>query len=318
MTSPERHRATPGPRGSPGASAAGATCIIARMGMGSKGMVRGHRSGHRAAEGHAGSCGVDAAPQPRGQTPKHPRMRRPRALLSSLVVATLLVGCSGTMPPGGQASLKVTVEQVDALRRYEYGYRLQPGDVLEVFIYRHQELSRKTVVRPDGLISLPLLGDVRAAGLAPQDLAKALTAQLAQRLRDPEVTVLVENPPEPMVYVVGSVGAPRALPLRSARTLAQALAQSGDLAKSAAVDAVSVLRLNEEGMLEMHLARVEGAGPGSSQPELYMAMNVMTLKPNDLVVVPESLRSQIMRGFIDMNTVISPFLNLWILREVTR
>jgi hypothetical protein len=47
-------------------------------------------------------------------------------------------------------------------------------------------------------------------------------------------------------------------------------------------------------------------------------MNVMTLKPNDLVVVPESLRSQIMRGFIDMNTVISPFLNLWILREVTR
>jgi hypothetical protein len=49
-----------------------------------------------------------------------------------------------------------------------------------------------------------------------------------------------------------------------------------------------------------------------------MAMNVMTLKPNDLIVVPESLRAQMMRGFVDMNTVISPFLNLWILREVTR
>jgi polysaccharide export outer membrane protein len=240
------------------------------------------------------------------------------ALLLHLMMALVLGGCAGTLPPGGQASLKVTVEQVDALRRFEYGYRLQPGDVLEVFVYRHQELSRKTVVRSDGWISLPLLGDVRAAGQAPQELAKTLTGLLAQRLRDPEVTVLVENPPEPMVYVVGSVGAPRALPLRSARTLAQALAQSGDLAKSAAVDAVSVLRLNDEGALEMHLAKVQGGPRVVSQPELYMAMNVMTLKPNDLIVVPESLRAQMMRGFVDMNTVISPFLNLWILREVTR
>jgi hypothetical protein len=81
---------------------------------------------------------------------------------------------------------------------------------------------------------------------------------------------------------------------------------------------VSVLRLNEEGVLEMHLARVQGDQRGVSQPELYMAMNVMTLKPNDLIVVPESMRAQLMRGFTDLNTVISPFLNLWILREVTR
>jgi polysaccharide biosynthesis/export protein len=245
---------------------------------------------------------------------------RLRAGMAALAMAVLAgVGCTGTMPPGGQASLKVSVEQVDALRRYEYGYRLQPGDVLEVFVYRHQELSRKVVVRPDGLVSLPLLGDVKAAGQAPQDLARQLTGLLSQRLRDPEVTVLVENPPEPMVYVVGAVGIPRALPLRSARTLAQALAQSGDLSKNAAVDAVSVLRLNDEGVLEMHLAQVQGEPRRLvSQPELYMVMNTMPLKPNDLVVVPESLRSQMLRGFTDVNTVISPFLNLWILREVTR
>ncbi len=243
-----------------------------------------------------------------------------RAGMAALAVAVLAgVGCTGTMPPGGQASLKVSVEQVDALRRYEFGYRLQPGDVLEVFVYRHQELSRKVVVRPDGLVSLPLLGDVKAAGQAPQDLARQLTGLLSQRLRDPEVTVLVENPPEPMVYVVGAVGIPRALPLRSARTLAQALAQSGDLSRNAAVDAVSVLRLNDEGVLEMHLAQVQGESRRQvSQPELYMVMNTMPLKPNDLVVVPESLRSQMLRGFTDVNTVISPFLNLWILREVTR
>lgn len=242
-----------------------------------------------------------------------------RALLPALAAAALLVACASPLPSGPQARLSVTVEQVDALKRYQLGYAVQPGDVLEIFVYRHQELSRKVVVRPDGKVSLPLMGDVVAAGQSPAELAKQLTARLAQRLREPEVTVIVENPPEPMVYVVGSVGTPRAVPLRTARTLAQALAQSGDLGRSAAVDAISVLRLSNEGVLEMHLARIDtDTARAVSQTERYMAMNVMTLQANDLVVVPESVRSQLMRGFVDFNTVLSPFLNLWILREVTQ
>jgi Polysaccharide biosynthesis/export protein len=120
-------------------------------------------------------------------TPNRTGGRSAWAMLAATVLLLLtalsIPGCTSTLPYGGTASLKVTVEQLDALRRFEYGYRLQPGDVLEVFVYRHQELSRKTVVRSDGLISLPLLGDVRAAGQAPQDLAKTLTGLLAQRLR---------------------------------------------------------------------------------------------------------------------------------------
>lgn len=233
------------------------------------------------------------------------------ALSIAMLVATQ-VGC--TTPPTSTLTLQVKADVVDAARRYEIVYRLQPGDQLEVFLNRHPDYSRKLTVRPDGFITLPLVDEVKVTEKTPKDLAEELKRLFAVRLKDPEVNVIVLNPPEPVVYVVGEVGAPRALPLRQATTVAQALAQSGGATRGAQLGAVSVIRLNELGYLEALSIEIPEGHDG--QPDAYMALAAMALKPNDLVLVPESARSQILRVLQDTSIAIAPLFNVLLLREI--
>lgn len=234
---------------------------------------------------------------------------RIRSAVQIVALGFFLAGCASTTT---EASLKVKVEVLDALSRYEIAYLLQAGDQIEVFVYRHPEFSRKSIVRPDGFISLPLLGDVRAAGKTPLELGKELTKLFSVRLRNPEVTVIVENPPEPMVYVLGEVGGPKALPMRQVKTAAQAIAQAGAVTKAGDLFSVSVVRLSKGGLLEAHTVRTEGY----NQPEVYMALQNMLLQPNDLVVIPESYRGQIVRLFTDVNALIQPYFQYRILQTI--
>lgn len=133
------------------------------------------------------------------------------------LAAALLAACTS---PVTDATLAVQVEVLDNLRRYQHVYVLQPDDAIEVFVYRHPEFSRRTTIRPDGIISLLLLGEIKAAGKAPRELNKQLTELFGQRLVNPEMTVIVENALEPMVFVLGEVGAPRTITLHQAKTVA--------------------------------------------------------------------------------------------------
>ena len=232
-----------------------------------------------------------------------------RSTLCAVVSGILLAGCAATTTT---ESLSVEVEVLDMLNRYETAYLLQAGDQLEVFIYRHPELSRKSVIRPDGFISLPLIGEIKAAGKAPRDLNAELAAKYGDRIKNPEVTVMVENPQEPMVFVLGEVGAPKAVPLRQARTAAQAIALVGNAVKTADLSSLAIVRLNNKGLLEAHTVKSEGF----NQPELYMALQNMALKPNDLVFVPESYRGQLVRLVTDVNAMVFPYYQFRILQSV--
>jgi polysaccharide export outer membrane protein len=234
-----------------------------------------------------------------------------RSALCAAMLGVLLAGCAVTTTT---ESLSVEVKVLDSLTRYEAAYLLQAGDQIEVFVYRHPDLSRKAVVRPDGFISLPLLGDVKAAGKAPRDLGDDLRDRYAVRIVNPEVTVIVENPVEPNVYVLGDVGAPRALPLRQARTVAQALALSGNANKAGDLFSVTIIRLNKEGLLESHTVKADGY----NQPEILMALHNMALQPNDLVFVPESYRGQVVRLITDINTILVPYYQFKILQTITK
>lgn len=227
----------------------------------------------------------------------------------------LLAGCIA--PPTvnvADAKIEASVQVLDALTKYEVAYSLQAGDLLEVAVYSHPAFSRKVTVRADGFVSMPLLGDVRAAGKAPSQLARELTELFSVRLRNPEITVIIENPPEPMVYVLGDVGAPRPLPFRQVKTVAQAIAQSGATPRSADLKGVSIVRLNKQGFVEAHSVNFKG----NSQPEMFMALQSMTVQPNDLVIVPESYRSQITRIFSDVNTFMQPYYQFRILEQITK
>ena len=243
---------------------------------------------------------------------------RPFAASSRMLAAAFLAafagGCAAPEPPHDGTRVQVQDEVLSGARRFERVYVLQAGDLIEVYMPRFAELGRKVAVRPDGFISLPMLGDVKAAGRSPTQLAEDLRTLYSNRLRDPEVNVIVLNPPEPMVYVVGQVGAPKAVPLRQALTLAQAVVQAGDATHTAAPESISVIRLDDQGQLVAHVVKPNGA----SQPEYYMAMAAYALKANDLVVVPESYRSQIMRVLTDTSVALTPILNVLILREIAR
>ena len=152
-------------------------------------------------------------------------------------------------------------------------FRLSREDVVEVSVWKEPELSRTVPIRPDGKITLPLLGDVKAEGLTPQELETKVQKQLATLVRDPHVTVIVHDVNGQRVYVTGMVGHPGAFPLRNTMGVLQALALAGGLAEFADRGSISVLRADGR--------RLEVA-----YDDLVTGRSKVTLGPGDTVVVP--------------------------------
>jgi polysaccharide export outer membrane protein len=121
-------------------------------------------------------------------------------------------------------------------------YQLVPGDKLRIEVYKDPQLSQSLQVRPDGKITLPLVGDVDAAGLTPLVLRDQLTTALKEYITNPVVTVIVVEAQPTSIYVVGEVNSPGAIPLGTSLTVLQALALAGGLKDFANVKNIRVLR----------------------------------------------------------------------------
>ncbi len=132
------------------------------------------------------------------------------------VFATMGLGCASH-----------TVSQLAKQRPEAEEYRIGREDVLEVVVFREPELSRVVPVRPDGRISLPLAGEVEAAGKTPAELQKGLTQALASYVHDPAVAVLVREINAARVFVLGEVARPGGFPLRGPMSVMQAMAMAG-------------------------------------------------------------------------------------------
>jgi polysaccharide export outer membrane protein len=121
-------------------------------------------------------------------------------------------------------------------------YRIGPEDVLDISVWKSPELSRMVPVRPDGKVSLPLVNDIQAAGLTPNDLRDQLTARLAEFIPEPEVAVIVREVRSIKVAVVGAVKTPGRYELKSAATVLELLALAQGLTDFASDDRIVVLR----------------------------------------------------------------------------
>jgi polysaccharide export outer membrane protein len=117
-------------------------------------------------------------------------------------------------------------------------YRIGREDVLEVVVWREPELSRVVPVRPDGKISLPLAGEMEAAGKTPGELQVELTRALGPYVRDASVAVLVKEINGDRFYVLGEVHKPGAFPLRGPVSVVQAIALAGGRGDFAGDDVV--------------------------------------------------------------------------------
>ena len=141
----------------------------------------------------------------------------------------------------GSACAHHEVSQEDEAKQVVQEYRLAKEDVVEVSVWKEPDLSRTVPVRPDGKITLPLVGDLPAEGLTPAQLEKSVQDKLSPLVRDPRVTVIVHDVNGSRIYVTGMVSRPGAFPLRSHMTVLQALAMAGGLAEFADRGEITVL-----------------------------------------------------------------------------
>jgi polysaccharide export outer membrane protein len=151
----------------------------------------------------------------------------------------------------GFASLACAQEHADSNAIvHAYGdseFRLGPDDVIEVSVYQDKDLDRTVPVRPDGKISLPLIGEMPASGKTATDLQKEIAQKLKQYIADPTVTVVVKEVNSPKVSVLGEVKTPGMYKIKDHATLLDAIASAGGLTEYAKRNKIYVLRVNSDG-----------------------------------------------------------------------
>jgi polysaccharide biosynthesis/export protein len=159
----------------------------------------------------------------------------------------------------------------------EEPYRIGKEDVLDVSVWRDPDLSRTLPVRPDGFITLPMVGEVQAEGRTTVELEQEIVSRLQKYIQSPRVTVMVREVNSARVYVTGEVQKPGGFPLRGQMTVLQALAMAGGLTEFADRDGMMVIRANNGPHISVRYSdlvarRTQGAD--------------FPLQPGDTVVVP--------------------------------
>lgn len=157
-------------------------------------------------------------------------------------------------------------------------YMIKKGDVLEINVWKEEELTRTLKVRVDGKISLPLADDIQAAGRTPMDLKAEIRDALSSYIEDPQVTVIVQEQSREY-FLIGEVAKTGAFPLQKDLTVVQALAQAGGFTEWADKGSILLLRREqgEEKRIEVDYDAIV-AGKNSH--------NNIRIQAGDTIIVP--------------------------------
>jgi polysaccharide biosynthesis/export protein len=159
-------------------------------------------------------------------------------------------------------------------------YRIGAGDILEISTWKEVDLSRKDVlVRVDGKLSFPLLGDIPAAGMTPVELTETIQKGLKNYVSNPVVTVTVLNPSSQRIYILGEVLKTGEYPLIKSLTVLQAFALAGGFTQWASKDEIILLR-GEPGKEKIYKINYKDIVKGKGSE------NNLMLQANDTIVVP--------------------------------
>lgn len=194
------------------------------------------------------------------------------SLLASALL--LVVGCATTSaqtPPPPAPVADAVPPPAD--------YVIGPDDVLGIVFWELPNHGGDVIVRPDGKITLPLLNDVQAAGLTPEQLREAIAKASVEFIRDPTVSVVVKQINSRKVFVTGQVNKPGTYPLTSPTTVLQVLALAGGVGDFAKKDKIVVMR-TEDGRTRSFKFNYKDVIEGKK-----LEQNIV-LKPGDTVVVP--------------------------------
>ena len=158
-------------------------------------------------------------------------------------------------------------------------FRIGREDVLEISVWRDGDLSRVVPVRPDGFISMPMIGELKAEGKTPVQLSDELKEKLKPFVQEPKVTVIVREVNSTRVYVTGEVAHPGSYPLRGRVSIIQVVALAGGFTDFADKDGILVIRHGDEG--GNYPVRYSDLVTDSAKPRAEVV-----LMPGDTVVVP--------------------------------
>jgi polysaccharide biosynthesis/export protein len=184
----------------------------------------------------------------------------------------------GVVSAWGQSSGRPSTPAGSSVGTNSSSYVIGPDDVLQISVWKETELTGTQPVRADGMISLPLLNDVQAAGLTPMQLSASITEKLKKYVSDPRVNVTVTQMNSQRIYVMGEVLHPGSMTLLPGMSVLQALASAG-FTPFANTKAIYILR-NQNGSQTKIAVNYKKLLKGQeSGPEI-------ALKPSDTIVVP--------------------------------
>lgn len=158
-------------------------------------------------------------------------------------------------------------------------YAIGPGDTLEISVWRDDSLSREVIVPPDGVISFPLIGDIKVTGITVAELRKAVTKKLSDYVPDATVTVILKAFNSLRAYVIGKVKNPGMYPITLDTNVMQILAMAGGLNPYASEDNIHILRKEKGGTIKFPFSY------GDVLKGRNLEQNI-TLQRGDVVVVP--------------------------------
>jgi polysaccharide export outer membrane protein len=165
-----------------------------------------------------------------------------------------------------------------------YKYLIGSGDLLNIFVWRNPEVSGSFLVRPDGMITTSLVEDIKVSGKTPTELARSIEKILSTYLRDPIVTVTVQNfvgPFSEQVRVIGEAAQPRAINYTQHMTLLDVMIQVGGLTEFADGDDAVLIRI-EQGEQKQYQVMID-----KLLKEGEISANVDML-PGDIIIIPEA------------------------------
>lgn len=169
-------------------------------------------------------------------------------------------------------------ETASAADRKTDEYVIGVEDVLNIFVWKEEDLNRRVVVRPDGKISFPLVSDITAAGLSCKELAEKIREKLLYYLKEPNVTVIVEEINSFKVFVLGEVNRQGVFMLKSPARLLQVLAMAEGLSEYAKKSDIAIIRReeNKEKVIKVDYRKIiSGEKPDDN---IYV-------KPDDTIIV---------------------------------
>jgi polysaccharide biosynthesis/export protein len=191
--------------------------------------------------------------------------------------SSVLVAMLGVAPALAQAPVPPVPAPRPTVASNATDYKLVVGDKLRVEVYRDPQMSQSLQIRPDGKITLPLVGDVIAAGKTPAALRDSLTTSLKEFMTNPVVTVIVVEAQPQTISVIGEVNGPGPHPIKGETTVIEALAMAGGFKDFANTKNIIIQRSTPTGVKSIKFNYKDAIKSGGKP---------MCVEPGDVIIVP--------------------------------